>query len=136
MDYKKLLERGIKNLPEGAVNKERFEIPLIKGHIQGNRTVLDNFLEIADKFGRDPNHLLKYILKELATPGEIKRSGSVMIGAKVSSIKINEKIKKYADEFVLCWECGKPDTKIIEEGGMMFVRCMACGTKRQVKSEI
>ena len=80
--------------------------------------------------------MLKYILKELATPGEIKSNNTVIIRAKISSIKINEKIKKYVDEFVLCNECGKPDTKLIKEDGNLFLRCMACGNKQPVKSKI
>ena len=115
MEYKKLLEQAIKKLPESVLIKERFEIPKIRGHIQGNRTIISNFLQIASELRREPEHLLKFILKELATPGEIKKSGSVIIGAKASASRINEKIKQYANEFVLCQECGKPDTKIEKE---------------------
>lgn len=136
MDYKELFDRGIKNLPKGILEKERFEVPNISGHIQGNKTILTNFVQIATKLGRNPNHMLKFVLREIATPGEIKKNNTVIISAKVNSVKINEKIKKYVDEFVLCWECGKPDTKLIKEDGALFVRCMACGVKRQVKSRI
>jgi len=135
-DYKKLLEKARKELPEHVFQKERFEIPNVKGHIQGSRTVISNFLQIANLLGRDPEHLLKFVLRELATPGEIKKSGSVIVGSKVPASRINEKIKQYANSFVFCYECGKPDTKIEKEGNLSFIKCMACGARHSIKSKI
>jgi len=136
MDYKKLLEQARKELPEIVFEKERFEIPKIRGHIQGNRTIISNFIQIADSLRRKPEHMLKYVLRELATPGEIKRSGSVIVGTKVSASRINDKIKQYVHEFVLCSECGKPDTKIEKDGTFSFLKCMACGARHPIKAKI
>jgi translation initiation factor 2 subunit 2 len=135
MEYKKLLEKAIKQLPEKVVTKERFEIPKVVGHLQGNKTVISNFLHIADMLGRDTNHVLKFILKELATPGEIKNK-EVIIGTKISASRINQKIQQYAEEFVICKECGKPDTKLIKEGDYSFIRCTACGARHPVRTKI
>lgn len=136
MEYKELLKAAREKLPKSVFEKERFEIPNVRGHIQGNKTVLSNFIQIADILGREAEHLLKYILKELATPGEIKKSGSVIIGTKVGASKINEKIRQYANEFVLCSECGKPDTKMEKEGNFNFLKCHACGAKHPIKSKV
>ena len=136
MEYKELLKKAREKLPKSVFEKKRFEIPKIIGHVQGNRTVLSNFLQIADILRREPEHLLKYILKGLATPGEIKKSGSVIIGAKIGASRINEKIRQYANEFVLCQECGKPDTKIEKEGNFHFLKCQACGARHPIKSRI
>ena len=136
MEYKQLLEKARKSLPESVFEKQRFDIPKAIGHIQGNRTILSNFLQIAVILRREPEHLLKYILRELATPGEIKKSGSVIIGTKISASRINEKIRQYANEFVLCVECGKPDTKLEKEGSLTYMKCTACGAKHIVKSRI
>ena len=136
MEYKKLLEQARKQLPESVFKKERFEIPKVMGHIQGNRTVISNFLQIAGTLGRDSDHMLKFVLRELAAPGEIKKSGSVIIGTKVPASRINEKIKQYANLFVFCPECGKPDTKLEKEKAFTFIKCMACGAKHTVKTKI
>ena len=136
MEYKELLKKAREQLPKSVFEKERFEIPNVVGHIQGNRTILSNFLQIADILGRNPEHLLKYILKELATPGGIKKSGSVIVGTKVGASRINEKIRQYANEFVLCSECGKPDTKIEKEDKFTFLKCNACGAKHPIKYKI
>lgn len=135
-DYKKILSEVRKQLPEHVFQKERFEISNIKGHIQGNRTVISNFLQIAGVLRREPENMLKYVLRELATPGEIKKSGSVIIGAKVPASRINEKIKQYANTFVFCYECGKPDTVIEKSGNVMYLKCTACGARQVIKSKI
>ena len=131
-----MLVEARKKLPESVFLKERFEIPKIKGHVQGNRTILSNFLQIAGTLRREPEHMLKYVLKELATPGEIKKSGSVIIGTKVMASKINEKIRQYANEFVFCSECGKPDTKIEKDKNFVFIKCAACGAKHSIKAKV
>lgn len=136
MDYMDMLKDVRKDLPEAVFIKERFEIPRVLGHIQGNRTIITNFLQIASTLRRDINHLLKYVLKELATPGEIKKSGALILGTKVSASRINEKVRQYANEFVLCLECGKPDTKIEKEGSLLYMKCTACGAKNIVKAKV
>lgn len=135
-EYKKMLEEVRKNLPESVFIKERFEIPKVLGHMQGNRTVISNFLQIASSLRRDASHFLKYVLKELATPGEIKKSGALIMGTKVPASRINDKIRQYANEFVLCFECGKPDTQIVREDGMNYMKCTACGARNIVKAKI
>lgn len=136
MDYQELLKRARESLPESVFEKERFEIPKVRGHIEGHKTVISNFLQIADVLRRPVEHLLKYVLKELATPGEIKRSGLLVLGAKLAASRINEKIRQYAHEFVLCPDCGKPDTELKKELGFAYLKCTACGSKHPVKSKI
>lgn len=133
MDYKKLLEKAKKETPNIVEGKGRFEIPLVKGHIQGTKTIITNLQEIANQLDRPIDHMLKYLLKELATSGEIKDSGSLILKRKISSSDFNAKVKQYADEFVFCKECGKPDTEIIQEEDITYIKCMVCGSKKQIK---
>jgi len=132
-DYEKLLDDIYSKLPEKRDAKTRFEIPRVMGHIQGNRTIISNFHQIAQTLNRPVEHVFKFILKELATPGELKKNG-IIFGTKVSASSVNEKIEKYAQEFVFCNECGKPDTKLVKEGNYLFKRCMACGEKQCVNT--
>ena len=78
MDYKELLGKAKKELPEVKESSERFKIPKVKGHIQGSKTIVNNFVQIANELRREPTHLLKYILKELATPGEINKNSLII----------------------------------------------------------
>lgn len=133
--YEELVENAYSILPESVAKEERFVVPKVRGHLQGNRTIISNFHQIADTLGRKPQHILKYILKELATPGELKKNG-VIIGTKMPASRINEKIEKYVDEFVICPECKKPDTKLLKEGDFVFMKCMACGARHSVNAKI
>jgi translation initiation factor 2 subunit 2 len=135
MDYEEMLDRGRKNLPKAVLETARFEIPKAKGHIEGNKTIISNFAQIAAALGRDVEHLLKYVLKGLATPGEM-RKGAVIIGRKVSASRVNEKIGQYVKDFVLCSECKKPDTLLVRENRITFIKCSACGAKQPVKVKL
>jgi translation initiation factor 2 subunit 2 len=135
MDYQAMLERAKDILPDESQESSRFEIPKVKGHLEGSRTVINNWAQIAGILARKPEHLLKYVQKELATPGEIIKD-SVVFGTKMSAAKMNEKIVQYADEFVFCRTCGKPETKLTKEANVTFVICQACGAKNPAKSRI
>lgn len=133
MDYNKLLKRAHDNLPEIVSVRERFEIPKVRGHLQGNKTIISNFQQIYGTIQRDQAHLLKYLLKELATSGEMKQT-LLVFNSKIPSKNINQKIRQYANLFVLCYDCGKPDTKILLENGISFLKCQACGAKHHIKA--
>src|SRR3989338_11617123 len=108
-NYEKLLEEAYSRVkPHESGTGERFDIPKIEGHVEGRKTILTNFFQIAERLRRSPEHFQKFILKELAASGQ--REGDRMIlNIKIPSVKINEKIQQYAKEFVICRECGKPD---------------------------
>lgn len=133
MDYEALLEKARKELPESVTEAERFEIPKVKGHLQGNKTIISNFPQICDTLSRPPAHVLKFILRELGAPGDMK-GNQLVIGTKLAASRINEKIRKYATEFVLCRKCGKPDTTIVKEGSISYLKCSACGAQHHVKT--
>ncbi len=132
--YSKLLDLAYKEIKPIKAS-ERFEPQKVQGHIEGTKTILTNLQQIASYLRRDINHLLKYLLRELATSGKIK-GNQVILQRKIPSAKINEKIEQYIKEFVLCRECKKPDTEIIKEKGFTFVHCLACGAKHSVRAKI
>jgi translation initiation factor 2 subunit 2 len=132
MTYEQLIERAQRSMPESVHEKSRFEIPKVIGHIEGNKTIITNFLQIASHLHREADHMLKYVLKGLATPGETK-GNKLIFGTKISATRINEKIKQYADEYVFCPDCGKPDTQLAREDKVLILKCTACGSKHTVK---
>lgn len=136
MEYKQLLERARKSMPESVFERQRFEIPKAKGRLEGNKTIISNFSQIVQTLRRPQEHLLKFVLRELAAPGDVTRSGMLVVGTKVAASRINDKIRQYADEFVLCYDCGKPDTEIKKEGEFSTLRCSACGSAHPVRSKI
>ncbi len=138
-DYERLLEEAYKKIkrPEDFGSSERFEIPKIEGHFEGKKTILTNFYQIASYLQRDPGHFQKFLLKELAVSGQ-KEGERLVLNMKVPSAKINQKIEQYVREFVLCKECGKPDTELVKdkEHRLAFIHCLACGAKHSVRGKI
>ena len=114
---------------------DRFEVPVIEGHIEGKKTILTNFLIIASYIRRNPEHFQKFILKELATSGQ-REGERLILNNKIASSKINAKIDRYVKEFVICKECGKPDTELKKENRLSFMQCLACGAKHPVREKI
>lgn len=133
--YGNLLERAHKNMPATDIRKQRFEIPKVMGHIQGNKTIITNFQVICNVLRREPSHLLKYLQRELATPGYIE-GPRLILGSKIGSSQINAKIERYANDFVLCPACKKPDTLITKEDRISILKCAACGAKNPIKAKI
>ena len=134
-DYEKLLDAAYKDIKPVESKIDRFEIPKVEGHIEGNKTIIINFRQIASYLRRDESHILKYILKALAAAGSIK-GDRLILTRKISSKRINEKVEQYTKDFVVCKECGKPDTEIIKQDRMSFLHCLACGAKHSISSKI
>lgn len=131
--YDDLLKRLKDKLPKKALKTERFEIPKIKGMVEGNKTIITNLKMISDYLSRDLDHLIKYLSRELATAGTIEGNRVIFTG-KFRSTQLNAKIEKYVNEFVYCPECGKPDTKLVKEGKLTYIKCMACSAVRPVRT--
>ncbi len=135
MTYEDLLGKAYEKIKSSEGNGERFEVPKVEGHFEGKRTILTNFMQISNHIRRDPDHLQKFLFKDLATSGN--RDGDrLILNNKISSSKINPKIEEYLREFVLCKECNKPDTEIIKEGKINFVHCLACGAKHPIRAKV
>ncbi len=130
MSYEELLNEAYENV-EATTECGRFEILKVKGHHEGIRTIISNFIQVATCIRRKPEHLLKYLSKELASSGEIK-GDRLILSRKLRSKDINDKIEKYVNGYVLCHKCKKPDTELDEEGVKLFVKCLACGEKHEV----
>ena len=69
-DYDKMLDICICRLPRECKEGSRFVIPKAEVLIEGARTIFFNFYDVANSLRRDPKHLLKFFLKELATSYE------------------------------------------------------------------
>lgn len=133
-NYEKLLDEAYSKVKQVDTSTERFEIPKIEGRVEGKKTILTNFLNIANHLRRKPEHFQKFILKELATSGQIDGTW-LILNNKVPSAKINAKIEQYAKEFILCKECGKPDTELLKDSdtSVTIKHCLACGAKYPVR---
>jgi translation initiation factor 2 subunit 2 len=132
-DYEKLLKRAHSQLPPEVFEHKRFEMPSVRSGNIGMRTYVVNFKDIADALNRDPLHLLRYLSREMATAGSVDGVRAIFQG-KFRSDTLNRLVQRYAEEFVICPVCKRPDTKIVKEKRFSFLSCDACGAKSSVRS--
>jgi len=132
MDYESLLKRAENKISKEMEDESRFKIPKLDLMIQGKSTVVKNFSEFADAIERDQKHILKFLSKQLAASGETDGTRATFLG-KFRKEQIDKKIDLYLKEYVFCPVCGKPDTKLLTENGVLKMKCEACGSKRFVK---
>jgi len=130
-NYESLLNEAYTKIKPVESKIDRFEVPKVEGHIEGQKTIITNFKQICSYIRRDCSHMLKFLLKELATPGSIK-GDRLVLTRKMPSSLINEKIQLYVNSYVLCKECGKPDTELTHEDRFHFIHCLACGAKKSI----
>jgi len=130
-DYLANLDRALEQLPEIKGSGERFVVPEPKLLTEGKTTVLENFASIADKLNREPGHIFKFLLRELGTAGKIDGSRAIFQKRFTSEV-ITELINAYVTEYVICSECGRPDTHLIKSERILTLRCDACGAHRPV----
>jgi len=124
-----MLDRGIEETPDIEGSSDRFEVPDPEVRQEGNVSVFENFQAVCDRFGRESDHLIKFLQNELGTSGHIDESGRGRLTGSFGEPRIREAIEAYAEEFVRCSECGLPDTRLDTEQGAVILRCEACGAR-------
>jgi translation initiation factor 2 subunit 2 len=129
MDYEDMLDRGLEETPDIEGHSERFEVPDPEVRQEGNVTVFENFQAVRGKLDRDEDHVMKFLQDELGTSGHIDESGRARLTGEFGQRRIADAIDEYTEEYVLCPECGLPDTRLEREQGALVLRCDACGAR-------
>jgi len=133
MDYDAALDRAYAELPDRTSDETaRLSIPDPAGETDGDFTRLTNVGAIADAVGREPDHLHSAIQRALGTSGQFDGDRARYNGS-FDSADFDTAIDEYVTEFVLCSECGLPDTVLAREDGIEMLRCQACGAFRPVE---
>ncbi|MAH42919.1 translation initiation factor IF-2 subunit beta [archaeon] len=132
MDYKDLLKKAKKELPEVTESNDRFEPvkPILETH--GKNTIIKNFSDIAKNLRRDKKTIAKYLFKTLGIKGAIT-GDTLDLNGVVEFALIRKRIEDFTKEFVMCHECGKVDTKLSIEKKIAEIKCEACGAKKTIK---
>lgn len=133
LSYAQLLARAKKALPDALSSGERFQVPAPDIVYEGKTTILRNFEDIVQSIRRDPDMVLTYLLRELGTAGTLE-GRRVVFKSKVTTQNVEERIRSYVEAYVLCQECGRPDTRLVKEDRIAMLECDACGARRPVKA--
>ena len=132
-DYASLYQRASANLPKTTGTGERFQLPAPDVMHEGKTTVLRNFGAISEVIRRDKQHLLAFLLRELGTGGTLD-GDRVLFKGRILAPSINERLNDYVTTFVICQECGRPDSHFVKEGRTSLVVCEACGASRPISA--
>ena len=132
-EYTTLLKRARETLPETVFEKNRFQLPKLDSFIEGNRTIVTNWKEIAKAIRRD-EHFAKLMARDLATSYSKDAAGRLAFAGKFAKYALNKQLEDYVKAYVICNECGKPDTKLVRENRRLNVVCEACGSRHSVKT--
>ena len=131
-NYDELLKRACSQMPEVSLKRERLELPRLFLTIVGMRTTISNFKEVADLLNRKPQHILKFLTREMATAATYHDSRAIFQG-KFQRDSFERLLHRYMENFVICPVCKRPDTKIVKEKRLSFLVCNACGAKSSIK---
>ena len=130
--YDDLLKRACDQMPEVSAKQERLELPRILIQTVGMRTTIANFKEIADSLNRDPQHILKFLTREMATAATFHDSRAIFQG-KFQRDSFERLLQRYLENYVVCPVCKRPDTTIVKEKRLAFLVCNACGARSSIK---
>jgi translation initiation factor 2 subunit 2 len=132
-DYESLLKR-IQDKLEGHEKKAttRLEIPAPQIIWVGKKTIFRNFMDFPKALRRDPEKILLYLNKELASAGYIAGERVIFLGRKTPS-SFQALLDRYIKEYVQCPVCGSPDTRTEKNKKIGFLICEACGAKSSIK---
>ncbi len=131
-DYDELLKRACSQIPEVSLKRERLELPHLLITTIGMRTIISNFEEVADVLNRNPQHILKFLTREMATAATYHDSRAIFQG-KFRRDSFERLLQRYMESFVTCPVCKRPDTKIVKEKRLSFLVCNACGARSSIK---
>jgi len=129
MDYDEMLDRGLEETPDIEGSSERFEVSDPEVRQEGNVTVVENFQTLCDELDREGDHLVRFLQDEVGTSGHIDESGRARLTGEFRQQRIADAVEAYTDAYVLCPECGLPDTKLEREQGALLLVCEACGAR-------
>ena len=137
--YEELLDRvyGIlreKN-PELTGEKRRTILKPPEVAREGTKkTAFVNFMELVELMNRSHEHVMQFILAELAASGSIDGKQRLIMKGRFQPKSIENVIRKYMIEYVLCSLCKSNDTELEREQAtrLMYMQCKQCGARRSV----
>ena len=135
MNYDDMLDRAASETSEVSGTDERLSVPDPEVRQEGSVTVVENFQTLCDSLGRDPDHLLQFLQREVGTSGHIDEAGRARVTGSFDATRLGEAIATYIEGFVRCSACGLPDTRLESKSGVTVLRCEACGAQSATPSQ-
>jgi translation initiation factor 2 subunit 2 len=134
LPYEDLLKRLREGLAVSDVKGpvERIELPPPLIYWQGRKTIFKNFIEYPRILRRDPDKVLMFLAKELATAASLDGDRAIFIGRKDKQ-SFSVLLNRFMKERVVCPICGRPDTHTEKAKRLQFLVCEACGARSPIR---
>ena len=131
-DYHEMLDELYQRLEKFVPKADvRWEPPEFKVIPEKKRVRIVNFRQVCDSLKRNVEFCRKWFSKQCATPANL--DGQVLIlNTRLSPNFLADKLKLFIKKFVICKECGRPDTELVHEKGTIILYCHACGARYTV----
>jgi len=126
-DYEEQLDRALSETPDIEEDGDRSQVLEPTVRQEGNVTVYENFQETLDRLDREEELLLRYLQNELGTSAYIDERGRARLTGEFTRDRIRDAVEAFSETYVICPECGLPDTHLVEEKGATMISCDACG---------
>jgi translation initiation factor 2 subunit 2 len=132
-EYLRMLDEVYKDVPRVRSSGEWFAIPQLKIEYEGDKSILVNFKEICELFRREPSHVMKFLVRNLATAGYVTDDLKLVLQGHFNEDQIMNLLNRYVSFFVRCQNCGRPDTRLIKKAKVVYMVCEACGAEAPIK---
>ncbi|KAJ1025567.1 hypothetical protein NDA18_003910 [Ustilago nuda] len=137
--YQELLARVFKTLrdqnPALSGDKKKFTmVPPQVARDGSKKTVFANVVDICKRMHRQPEHVIQFLFAELGTIGSVDGSQRLVIRGRFQPKQIENVLRRYITEYVICKTCKRPETKLSKENRIFFVTCEKCGSQRSVSA--
>lgn len=115
----------------------RYKMPTVVGKIEGKgngiKTVIVNIGDLATALNRDPQEVNKFFGCEMGAQTTFNEDTmKAIVNGAHTDPKLQDCVHKYVEKFVLCPNCGLPETVYSIKQGCIWHKCAACGAKEMV----
>jgi translation initiation factor 5 len=118
----------------------RYKMPAVYGKIEGSgngiKTAIPNISDVASSLHRSPGEVNKFFGTELGAQSRYNAdTDRAIVNGEHTDAKLQELVHRYVEKFVLCPNCGLPETEYKIKRGTIYHRCAACGATEMVDME-
>lgn len=115
----------------------RYRMPVVYGKVEGRgngiKTVIPNISEVALSLHRSPAEVNKFFGCELGAQTSYNdKDDRAVINGQHTDLELQNMIHKYIEAFVICPNCGLPETDYKIKNGCIYHKCAACGSNEML----
>ncbi|MCH2453464.1 MAG: translation initiation factor IF-2 subunit beta [Halobacteriales archaeon] len=132
-NYEDLLAQAFETMPEVVSTHSRWNLPDPVVRPEGNVTVYENFKNTVDVLNREADFVLKFLQNEFGTSANIDETGRARLTGSFSTDRVALVINSFSNTYVICPDCGLPDTKLQEKNNSLMIHCEGCGILSKIE---